>query len=61
MTTPRLPPHGPGCKPLPLRSSRFAGELRYVCAANCPRKKALAKLDREADDRAVREHRERER
>jgi hypothetical protein len=44
---PELPPHGPGCKPVAgLRSSRFPDEPRYVCAANCPRKRALAELDR---------------
>jgi hypothetical protein len=55
-TTParrELPPHGPGCKPLAgLKSSRFPGEPRYVCAANCPRKRALAQLDRSVDDAA---------
>lgn len=35
------PPHGPGCKPLESWSQRFAGERQYVCAANCPRKRAL--------------------
>lgn len=44
-----LPAHGPGCKPLDgLTSTRFPGEPRYVCAANCPRKRALAELDRHA-------------
>jgi len=46
-----LPPHGPGCKPLAgLKSSRFPGDLRYVCAANCPRRRALAQLDRSLNE-----------
>lgn len=43
----QLPGHGPGCRPLAVRSARFPREQRYVCAANCPRRKALAQFDRE--------------
>ena len=46
MSDEALPAHGPGCKPLALPSRRFPGEPRYVCAANCPRRKALARMDR---------------
>jgi hypothetical protein len=41
--TVKLPAHGPGCLPLTgLRSARFPHEPRYICAANCPRRQALA-------------------
>jgi hypothetical protein len=40
----QLPAHGPGCRPLTgLRSARFPDEPRYICAANCPRRQALAR------------------
>lgn len=35
------PDHGPGCKETIQMSRRFPGEHRYVCAANCPRKRYL--------------------
>jgi len=42
-TSAELPPHGPGCTPMALASNWFEGEQRYVCAANCPRWRALAR------------------
>ncbi len=40
----QLPAHGPGCRPLTgLRSGRFPDEPRYICAASCPRRQALAR------------------
>jgi len=38
-----LPAHGPGCKPMAGASSRAEGERRYICAAGCPRPRALAR------------------
>lgn len=40
-----VPEHSPGCKPTGMASRRFPGEPRYVCAANCPRRVFLARLD----------------
>jgi hypothetical protein len=49
-----LPAHGPGCRPLAgLKSTRFPNEPRYICAANCPRKRALAQVDSAADTAAA--------
>ena len=45
------PAHGPGCKPLAMSSSRFAGDPRYLCAPNCPRRRWLARHDNPAADR----------
>lgn len=39
----QIPGHGPGCKPIEgSKSPRFPGEPQYVCATNCPRRRALS-------------------
>ena len=48
-----VPGHGPGCKRLDQMSRRFDGEHRYVCAANCPRKKWLAAEAAAAEQRGT--------
>ncbi len=42
----KLPPHGPGCKPLAgAHNFRDPGQPRYVCAPGCPHRRTLAELE----------------